>query len=59
MQAFGHMPSRNEKVVINEYTFRVLYSDSRQIHLLRVNKVKKEGKKGKLIETKKPSDTST
>lgn len=39
MQAFGHMPGRNEKVIINDYSFRVLYSDSRQIHLLRVNKI--------------------
>ena len=59
MQAFGHMPSRNEKVVISGYAFRVLYSDSRQIHLLRVNKAKKEGKKGKPKENKNPSNTST
>lgn len=37
-QAFGHMPGRNEKVVIEGFTFRVLYSDSRQVHLLRVIK---------------------
>ncbi len=36
MQAFGHMPVRNEVVNIRGYTFRVLYSDSRQIHLLRL-----------------------
>jgi magnesium and cobalt transporter len=35
-QAFGHMPSRNEVVDIGGYTFRVLYSDSRQIHLVRL-----------------------
>lgn len=34
--AFGHMPSRNEVVEIEGYTFRVLYSDSRQIHLVRL-----------------------
>lgn len=34
--AFGHMPSRNEVVDIEGYTFRVLYSDSRQIHLVRL-----------------------
>lgn len=39
-QAFGHMPSRNEKVTLNGYSFRVLYSDSRQIHLLRITKIK-------------------
>jgi len=37
MQAFGHMPSRNETVNIKGFSFRVLYSDSRQIHLLRVS----------------------
>lgn len=36
MQAFGHMPVRNEVVRIQGFTFRVLYSDSRQIHLLRL-----------------------
>jgi magnesium and cobalt transporter len=35
-QAFGHMPSRNEVVDISGYNFRVLYSDSRQIHLVRL-----------------------
>lgn len=35
-QAFGHMPMRNEVVEIHGFTFRVLYSDSRQIHLLRL-----------------------
>lgn len=35
-QAFGHMPSRNEVVEIQGFVFRVLYSDSRQIHLLRL-----------------------
>lgn len=36
MQAFGHMPTRNEVAEINGFTFRVLYSDSRQVHLLRL-----------------------
>lgn len=36
MQAFGHMPVRNEVVTIQGFVFRVLYSDSRQIHLLRL-----------------------
>lgn len=40
-QAFGHMPSRNEVTMLRGITFRVLYSDSRQIHLLRVTKKKK------------------
>ncbi len=36
-QAFGHMPSRNEVVELDGFVFRVLYSDSRQIHLLRLS----------------------
>jgi len=48
MQAFGHVPGRNEKVVLGDFTFRVLYSDNRKIHLLRVSrKVKKKSKKDK------------
>ena len=39
-QAFGHMPSRNESVEIGPFRFRVLYSDSRQVHLLRVCEIK-------------------
>lgn len=35
-QAFGHMPCRNEVVEIQDFVFRVLYSDTRQIHLLRL-----------------------
>ncbi len=38
-QAFGHMPGRNEKVDIDAFSFRVLYSDSRQVHLLRLSKL--------------------
>lgn len=34
--AFGHMPARNEVVEIDRFIFRVLYADSRQIHLLRL-----------------------
>ena len=56
MQAFGHMPSRNEKVVIQGYTFRVLYSDTRQIHLLRVSKLEKsKSKTAPEATTTKPS----
>jgi magnesium and cobalt transporter len=36
MQEFGHIPKRNEIAVIDQYQFRVLYADSRQIHLLRL-----------------------
>lgn len=38
MQAFGHVPKRNETVFIGDFSFRVLYSDNRKIHLLRVSK---------------------
>ncbi|SMF54777.1 magnesium and cobalt transporter [Alteromonadaceae bacterium Bs31] len=39
-QAFGHMPKRNETVSIGQFTFRVLYADDRQVHLLRVTRNK-------------------
>ncbi len=44
MQAFGHMPSRNEYVEVHDFSFRVLYSDSRKIHLLRIAKLDKKKK---------------
>ena len=37
MQAFGHLPQRNEATAIEHFQFRVLYSDNRQIHLLRLS----------------------
>ncbi|MFL0800099.1 MAG: CBS domain-containing protein [Agarilytica sp.] len=49
MQAFGHMPGRNECVEVQSFSFRVLYSDSRKIHLLRVSKLDKKKKKKKPI----------
>ncbi len=36
MREFGHLPQRNETTEIDGYTFRVLYADNRQIHLLRL-----------------------
>lgn len=36
MQEFGHIPKRNEVAVIDNFQFRVLYADNRQIHLLRL-----------------------
>lgn len=36
IHAFGHMPTRNEVVTLGKHTFRVLYSDTRQIHILRL-----------------------
>ncbi|MEO0442547.1 MAG: transporter associated domain-containing protein [Pseudomonadota bacterium] len=37
MQAFGHLPQRNETTTIEHFEFRILYSDNRQIHLLRLS----------------------
>ncbi len=37
MHAFGHLPQRNETTELEGLQFRVLYSDNRQIHLLRVS----------------------
>lgn len=42
MQAFGHMPGRNEYIEVHDFSFRVLYSDSRKIHLLRITKLEKK-----------------
>jgi len=36
MQSFGHLPGRNESTELDDYQFQVLYSDNRQIHLLRL-----------------------
>ncbi len=41
MHAFGHLPQRNETTVIDGFEFRVLYADSRQIHLLRMTRIEK------------------
>lgn len=36
MQAFGHLPKRNETAEVDGFKFRVLYADNRQIHLVRL-----------------------
>lgn len=36
VRAFGHVPKRNEVTEIDGFQFRVLYADSRQLHLLRL-----------------------
>lgn len=36
MHAFGHLPRRNEVATINNFNFRVINADKRQIHMLRV-----------------------
>ncbi|WP_185234906.1 HlyC/CorC family transporter [Teredinibacter franksiae] len=45
-RAFGHLPSRNETVFVGEFKFRVLYSDNRQVHLLRATRTKETEKNG-------------
>lgn len=37
VQAFGHLPKRDESTEIGNFQFRVLYADNRQIHLLRLS----------------------
>jgi magnesium and cobalt transporter len=39
MNAFGHLPKRNEVTEIGEFRFRVLSADSRRIHLLRMTPI--------------------
>lgn len=41
-KAFGHLPARNEVTSVDGFNFRVLYSDSRQVHLLRVSRANAE-----------------
>jgi len=36
MQEFGHLPKRNEVAELDNFQFRVLFADNRQIHLLRL-----------------------
>lgn len=38
-KAFGHVPIRNEIADVDGFQFRVLYSDNRQIHLLKVSRL--------------------
>ena len=38
MNAFGHMPKRDESIVIEGLRFTVLRSDNRRIYLLRINR---------------------
>ncbi len=39
MNAFGHLPKRNEITEIGAYRFRILSADSRRIHLLRLSPI--------------------
>ena len=36
IQAFGHMPSRNEVTTVNKFEFKVINADQRKIHSLRM-----------------------
>ncbi len=36
LQAFGHMPTRNETTTIDDFEFRVINADQRMIHSLRI-----------------------
>ena len=40
MSAFGHLPKRNETIELEQWRFRVVNSDSRRLHLLRVSKIR-------------------
>lgn len=37
MKSFGRLPQRNEVTTLGHFEFRVLYSDSRQVHLVRLS----------------------
>ncbi|MCF6781721.1 HlyC/CorC family transporter [Stutzerimonas stutzeri] len=39
MNAFGHLPKRNEVVEIERFRFRVLNADSRRVHMLRITRL--------------------
>ncbi len=39
LQAFGHLPGRNEVTQLDNFEFRVVNADKRQIHLLRMRKL--------------------
>ena len=39
MNAFGHLPKRNEIIEIDGFRFRVLNADSRRVHMLRVSRL--------------------
>jgi magnesium and cobalt transporter len=42
LKAFGHLPNRNEVTRLENYEFKVVNADSRQIHLLRMRKLDEE-----------------
>lgn len=42
LHEFGHLPRRNESTILEGFEFKVLSSDSRQIHLLRMTRLETE-----------------
>jgi magnesium and cobalt transporter len=40
LKGFGHLPKLGEKITIENFTFKVLHSDNRRIHLLDIRKHK-------------------
>ncbi|MBP9723063.1 MAG: CBS domain-containing protein [Gammaproteobacteria bacterium] len=40
LNSFGHMPSKNESLVIDGYKIKILNADKRRIRLLKISKVK-------------------
>ncbi|MBE9537928.1 MAG: CBS domain-containing protein [Proteobacteria bacterium] len=42
IQAFGHMPTKNETIIINGFEFKVINADLRKIHSLRMRPVTSE-----------------
>ncbi len=43
LQAFGHLPGRNEITRLGNFEFKVVNADKRQIHLLRMRQVTESG----------------
>ena len=39
LQAFGHLPARNETTVISNFEFKVVNADQRKIHSLRIHPI--------------------
>ncbi|AKH70811.1 putative Mg2+ and Co2+ transporter CorC [Spongiibacter sp. IMCC21906] len=42
LKAFGHLPSRNETTQLDDFEFKVVNADNRQIHLLRMRHNKRD-----------------
>jgi magnesium and cobalt transporter len=51
LQAFGHLPKRDESLIIDSFKFTVLRADSRRIHLLKVERVEQQEQNEQATET--------